>query len=154
MFDGTWNCAEDRDGGVPVPTNVVRMFNAVEDLDAENNPQLKYYHPGVGTDGGWFKRFWEGGVGAGLDRNVMSAYRWLGDHYEPGDRMFIFGFSRGAFTGRSLGGLISKCGLLDLRNLDEKETWRRVNTVYQVATAKASERVGIKAGSTPAKAGA
>lgn len=129
--DGTWNSEDDRDGGVPVPTNVVRLFNAVEDADATGNPQLKYYHPGVGTDGGWIKRLWDGGVGAGLNRNVMSAYRWLGAHYAPGDRMFIFGFSRGAFTARSLGGMISKCGLLDLRGLPENQAWSRVKSVYQ-----------------------
>ncbi len=129
--DGTWNSPEERAGGVPVPTNVVRLYNALEDVDAHGTPQLKYYHPGVGTSGGWLKRLWAGGVGAGLDRNVMSAYRWLGEHYEPGDRMFILGFSRGAFTARSLGGMISLCGLLDLHGLDEAETWKRVNAVYQ-----------------------
>lgn len=129
--DGTWNSRNDRDGGIPVPTNVVRLYNALADCDAQGTPQLKYYHPGVGTDGGLLKRMWDGGVGAGLGRNVASAYRWLGAHFEQGDRMYLFGFSRGAFTARSLGGMISKCGLLDLRGLDEAETWKRVNTVYQ-----------------------
>lgn len=129
--DGTWNSAEDRKGGVPVPTNVVRLYNALEDFDASGNPQLKYYHPGVGTEGGLIKRMWEGGVGAGLDRNVMSAYRWLATHYEQRDRMFLFGFSRGAFTARSLSGMISRCGLLNLRQLDDKTAWGRVHAIYK-----------------------
>ena len=135
--DGTWNSPEDREGGVPVPTNVVRLYNALNDFDDDGNLQQKYYHPGVGTEGGWIKRMWEGGVGAGLDQNVMSAYRWLGANYEPGDRMFIFGFSRGAFTARSLGGMISKCGLLDLRGLDDKTTWNRVQAIYRKCYRKA-----------------
>jgi uncharacterized protein (DUF2235 family) len=50
--------------------------------------------------------------GYGLDRNVQAAYRWLIETYTPGDDVFVFGFSRGAFTARSLTGLIARCGLL------------------------------------------
>ncbi|MDD5330280.1 MAG: DUF2235 domain-containing protein [Sulfuricella sp.] len=129
--DGTWNAPEDMKSGVPVPTNVVRLYNALADADAQGNPQIGYYHPGVGTEGGPLKRLWEGGVGAGLDRNIMSAYRWLAAHYRTGDRLFLFGFSRGAFTVRSLGGMMSVCGLLDLSGLDDGETWRRVEAAYR-----------------------
>jgi len=50
--------------------------------------------------------------GWGLDKEGLQAYEWLSETYEPDDRIYIFGFSRGAFTARSLAGLISKCGLL------------------------------------------
>jgi hypothetical protein len=54
--------------------------------------------------GGWW--------GIGINENIIDAYQWLIENYDPGDEIFIFGFSRGAYTARSLSGLISKCGLL------------------------------------------
>src|SRR5262249_19546806 len=53
-----------------------------------------------------------GMFGYGLNDEIIRAYEWLIDRYNPGDTLFIFGFSRGAYTARSLSGLISKCGLL------------------------------------------
>jgi hypothetical protein len=61
----------------------------------------------------------------------MSAYRWLGTHYSVGDKIFLFGFSRGAYTVRSLGGLIAKCGLIDLSaRTTPDEVWKRVGEVF------------------------
>lgn len=128
--DGTWNTPDQREGGVPTPTNVVRFYNAVADADAQGNAQLKYYHPGVGTDDNWWDRLAGGGVGVGLGRNVMSGYRWLAGQYVRGDRIYVLGFSRGAYTVRSLAGMISSCGLLDVRGLADSELWRRVNRAY------------------------
>ena len=62
------------DAGVPAPTNVVKIFNALAATDANNVEQKKYYHPGVGTDGTWWERPAGGGVGEGLDKNIKSAY--------------------------------------------------------------------------------
>lgn len=129
--DGTWNTPEDEQGGVPVPTNVVRIYNALAEVDSSGQAQRKYYHPGVGTDGGWWQRLIGGGLGVGLDGNIMSAYRWLGANYKKNDRIFLFGFSRGAFTVRSLAGMISECGLLDLSGQDDTEAWSRVEKAYQ-----------------------
>jgi hypothetical protein len=128
--DGTWNTPDERDGGVPVPTNVVRIYNAVADRDKNGVVQTKYYHPGVGTGGSWWDKAIGGGTGRGLDRNIMSAYRELCDQYEPGADIFLFGFSRGAYTVRSLGGLITCCGLLDPRGLKEPEIWSRINRMF------------------------
>lgn len=72
--------------------------------------QMKFYDEGVGTK--WFDRLSGGAFGYGLSDNVRSGYRWLMEHYNPGDEIFIFGFSRGAFTARSLAGVIARCGLL------------------------------------------
>src|SRR5438477_12874727 len=69
-----------------------------------------YYNPGVGTQFG--SRLRGGMFGYGLDQVVIDAYEWLIDHYEDGDEIFIFGFSRGAYSARSLAGLVAKCGLL------------------------------------------
>ncbi len=128
--DGTWNTPDQSDGGVPTPTNVVRFYNAAADVDKEGNPQLKYYHPGVGSDGNWWKKLKGGGVGIGLGRNVMSGYRWLAGQYQRGDRIYVVGFSRGAYTVRSLAGMIGACGLLDLTDLTDNQLWQRVNRAY------------------------
>lgn len=137
--DGTWNTPDERDGGVPAPTNVVRLYNAVANVDSTGVPQHKYYHPGVGTDGSWWDKVIGGGTGRGLDRNIMSAYRELCDHYETDDRIFLFGFSRGAYTVRSLGGLISCCGLLKTADLSESQAWERIEQIFQRGYRRKSE---------------
>lgn len=129
--DGTWNTAEQRHDGVPVPTNVVRLYNSLA-VDADGVEQLKYYHPGVGTEAGLWDRVMGGATGAGLDRNIMSAYHWLCRNYVSEDRVYLFGFSRGAYTVRSLAGLVSLAGLLDLDGVESPdEAWKRVERVFQ-----------------------
>jgi len=102
----------------PENTNVVRLVQVVEH-DAQ--AQLVYYDPGVGTlpEPGLWNRLaarisilWGLAFGAGLERNVEEAYSFLMDFYEPGDRVFLFGFSRGAYTARVLAGLLHQLGLL------------------------------------------
>ena len=128
--DGTWNTPDQLDQGVPAPTNVAKLFNCVSDRTSDGGEQIKYYHPGVGTNGGWWERAIGGGTGNGLDMNIMSAYRKLSDTYEANDAIYLFGFSRGAYTVRSLCGALARCGLLDLRGLKESEAWSRVQTVF------------------------
>lgn len=144
--DGTWNTAEQEQAGVPIPTNVVRLYNAVAPTNGNGIEQIKYYHPGVGTEGGWWERLAGGAIGIGLDKNIMSAYRWLGTAYQAGDNIHLFGFSRGAFTVRSLAGMIAKCGLLDLRGVADDEVWRRVADAYhegyRVKAAKRADWAG------------
>jgi len=129
--DGTWNTPDDHDGGVPTPTNVVRTYNAIARTAAADNEQLRYYHPGVGTDGTWWDKLVGGGTGHGLDRNIMSAYRWLCDRYSAGDKIYLFGFSRGAYTVRSLAGMIGRCGLLKTSGLAEGDLWQRIERLFQ-----------------------
>lgn len=132
-FDGTWNtpgekfkglaALHQRFGGLPkdrakleaglqgngaglVETNVCRMFRATR----RGPSQLKWYDGGVGTE--WFNRLRGGAFGVGLSRNIREGYKFLSDTYEDGDDIFIFGFSRGAYTARSLVGMIRNCGLL------------------------------------------
>ena len=96
-------------------TNVVETYALVE----KDRDQVAWYDPGVGT-GGWEYNEEKGGLramgdqvtGHGLQRNVEDAYRRLMQCYEGGDRVYLFGFSRGAFTVRSLAGMLHKCGLL------------------------------------------
>ncbi len=129
--DGTWNTPEQRENDIPVPTNVVKIFNCLSKKDSEGADQLRYYHPGVGADGTWWEKLAGGAFGVGLSKNIRSAYKWLCCNYTPGDRIFLFGFSRGAYTVRSLAGMIGRCGLLDLEGLDDEELWSRVKTAYE-----------------------
>lgn len=103
FLDGTWNTAKD-------DTNVWRM----KSLCASDPNQVCYYSVGVGAGVGIsFGQHILGGMfGRGIDKEVLQAYKWLVENYNHGDQIYIFGFSRGAFTARSLSGLISKCGLL------------------------------------------
>ena len=105
-------------------TNVVETYV----LAAKNDRQVTYYDPGVGT-GGWeyheedgtLRSLSDQATGYGLQKNVEDAYRYLMGHYEDGDAVYLFGFSRGAFTVRALAGILYKCGLLgaDAGNLVE-----------------------------------
>lgn len=129
--DGTWNNPSQEDNGIPAPTNVFKLYNALADHDSAHAvEQRKYYHPGVGGEGGLLNSILGGAVGAGISRHICSAYHWLGCNYEEGDQIYLFGFSRGAFTARSLGGFLGR-GLLDLHDLSPKESWLRVHCAYE-----------------------
>jgi uncharacterized protein (DUF2235 family) len=108
FFDGTWN-EPGSDEETSGDTNVLRMFKAVQ-FQHNGRPQLAEYFAGVGTR--WYERVTGGAFGFGLDRTIREGYRWLLHHYEPGDDVYMFGFSRGAYTARSLVGLIRNAGLL------------------------------------------
>ena len=108
--DGTWNTPDEQDNGKPSPTNVVKTARTVADRDSGGFRQLVYYIEGVGTR--WFDHLRGGAFGYGLSANIRQAYRYLVRHYQPGDEIFLFGFSRGAYTARSTAGLIRNCGLL------------------------------------------
>ena len=105
-------------------TNVVQTY----EIAIKDGNQVVYYDPGVGT-GGWeyeedtftLKSKADLATGKGLQKNVVDAYIFLMNSYEAGDKVYLFGFSRGAFTVRSLGGMLYKCGLLktDHHNLVE-----------------------------------
>src|SRR3954467_15330714 len=98
FLDGTWNSVNNN-------TNVWRMRALCAAKSEDGKPQLVYYSVGVnGFLGGVF--------GQGLDDNIRLAYEWLIENYNDGDEIFIFGFSRGAFTARSLAGLVAIDGIL------------------------------------------
>jgi len=115
-LDGTAN--EYNDG---YATNVVIMDKSISE-DDNGIKQLKYYHPGVGTKMG--EAFRGGAFGYGLLDNIMDSYKDLCENYELGDEIYIFGFSRGAFTARSLAGLIGCCGIIDTKYLSELDKVR------------------------------
>lgn len=98
--DGTWDSATN-------DTNVYKMFKASQ-LTSE---QLALYDDGVGSDGTLIERLFGGAFGAGLFQKVKDGYTRIAHVYEEGDDVFIFGFSRGAYTARSLAGMVATCGL-------------------------------------------
>lgn len=108
--DGTWNSADQSSNGTPCPTNIVRIAYRIAKRK-DDLQQILYYSQGVGT-GNSLDRFTGGAFGRGVDDNIFDAYRFLVANYEPDDQIFLFGFSRGAFTARSIGGMIRKCGIL------------------------------------------
>ena len=118
--DGTGNR-----GGKTRGTNVWRIFNAV---DRHNGPtrQITFYDDGVGTQDWRWVRLLAGAFGWGLSRNIREAYAFLAMNYEPGDRIYLFGFSRGAYTVRSLAGMIGRCGLISREALIKAGRRRRV----------------------------
>lgn len=110
--DGTGNTAIKGRG-----TNVFKLYEAV-DQTGRARPgttlQVAIYHDGVGTEQWKWYRLLTGATGLGLSRNIKQLYGELARVYAPGDKIFLFGFSRGAFTVRTLAGLIHACGILDL----------------------------------------
>src|ERR1043166_4995570 len=103
--DGTGNTAIKGRG-----TNVFKLFEAVDLNSHRTDPaldaQLAFYDDGVGSQGNVLLKAIGGAAGYGLARNVKKLYRELSRVYDPGDRIFLFGFSRGAFTVRTLAGMI------------------------------------------------
>ena len=107
LSDGTGNSAAKLN-----KTSVWELYQA---LDLGDDDQLAIYDDGVGTSGFRPLQLLGGAFGWGLSRNVRDLYEFLCRHYRPGDHIYIFGFSRGAFTARTLAGLIGRCGILDPR---------------------------------------
>lgn len=116
--DGTWNTPDEQKEGRPCQTNVVKLADALTETSADNTKQQLYYDVGVGAEGGFIKQVFDGATGTGISHNILQAYWFLSQNYEPGDELFFFGFSRGAFTVRSLAGLIRNSGILEMKYKD------------------------------------
>ena len=102
--DGTWQSPESAQA-----THILRLARGIAPQHDHGHKQVVYYDWGIGTEG---NRFRGGITGQGLDKNILDGYRFLVHNYHPGDRLYFFGFSRGAYTVRSLAGLIRHCGIL------------------------------------------
>lgn len=118
LCDGTWNRADSA-----TPTNVVQLAQALAPTDDQGRAQVPVYIRGVGTGAGVtalsrsLDRVLGGAFGWGLLENIEEAYRHLVFLYEPGDELYIFGFSRGAYTARSLTGFLRSTGIVDRSGL-------------------------------------
>ena len=100
-FDGTWQAPLNN-------TNITQLFHAI----IQSSDQVAYYDDGVGADATGLNRVIEGAFGQGLLQKITDGYTKIAHVCEPGDEIFLFGFSRGAYTARSIAGVIINCGLL------------------------------------------
>jgi uncharacterized protein (DUF2235 family) len=139
--DGTWNKPEQEHQGAPSSTNVAKLAALVEPRDLLGHEQVTYYHKGVGTGRGALRRLFEGAFGAGLSENIADCYLFIANNYRPGDELFLMGFSRGAYTVRSLAGLIRNSGILRQQHLGR---YRQAYDLYRDRT-RASLPRGVQA---------
>ena len=111
-FDGTWNRPDDAATSEEerVESNARRFWQSVARTGRDGVAQEAWYNQGVGT--AWFNRVTGGAFGSGLDAHIIEGYRHLAETYEDGDEIYILGFSGGAYTARSLVGMIRNCGLV------------------------------------------
>ena len=112
--DGTWNVRDqiDKRSGRRHPTNVTKLARAIRPQTSDGTYQIVYYHEGVGTNGP-LDSVTGGAFGKGMEENIRNFYRFIVYNYEQGDEIYLFGFSRGAFTVRSLAGFMNMIGLIE-----------------------------------------
>ncbi|MDO9378061.1 MAG: DUF2235 domain-containing protein [Nocardioidaceae bacterium] len=135
-FDGTWKGPTDDD-----LSNVEKIARTVESREGRTDVQQSViYVGGVGSDFYRTNRLLGGLWGFGLFSNLVIGYRWLALNYEPGDDVFVIGFSRGAFTARSLAGIVDRVGLLTRRALVDGFLPDAVRLYRELRTAGADAR--------------
>lgn len=111
LCDGTWQDADTPQRA----TNVLKLARLVSPVAADGTPQITLYHPGLGSGGG-FDAIGAGAFGLGIDREIQSLYRFIVLNHCPGDEIFFFGFSRGAYAVRSCIGMLRNTWLLAREN--------------------------------------
>ena len=131
--DGTGNSGGNRG------TNVWRIFNAVN-RHRTDVKQITFYDDGVGTDSLRWLRALGGAFGWGLSKNLRQLYTFVVMNHQPGDRLYLFGFSRGAFTIRSLGAMISRCGLLEREKFLDLDPGKRERALNRILKAYRSSK--------------
>jgi uncharacterized protein (DUF2235 family) len=110
--DATWqNLATE------YPNNVLKMAQGISQVDDDGVAQIIHYVEGIGSSSDFINKQGSGLFGWGLDGAIQNAYIFLCLNYEPGDAIYLFGFSRGAYTVRSLAGLIYNVGLLNRQHI-------------------------------------
>jgi len=135
--DGTWQSSVS--GKHNLPSNITRMARTIAKagLDKEDNrvwQQIVYYDSGVGTGSlSAFESKRQGATGDGLVVNVLEAYNFVVNNYSPGDKIYCFGFSRGAFTARAVAGMITDLGVIEP---DSMRYFPSLFAAYQKNTSK------------------
>lgn len=108
FFDGTWNKPDVKDE----LTNVVKLYSAVPHRATDGTTQVKHYEIGIATKENYGRlTFAAGAIGIDVPDRIKSGLKFLVENYAAGDEIYIFGFSRGAFEARSLGGILSLTGV-------------------------------------------
>lgn len=120
-----------QEGGKKFNTNVYHLFNMIEDRTSK---QIAFYDRGLGT--GW-RKFTGKAFGAGLPKNICECYEFIFDNYQARDKVYLFGFSRGAFTVRSLSGFINLFGILPK---SRKELIKDAYKIYKIDNEGKRER--------------
>jgi uncharacterized protein (DUF2235 family) len=105
--DGTWNRPEE-DVEKDFPTNVLKLSRAIKP-SANGVQQHVFYDWGLGS---YHNSISAGATGRGIHKNILDGYRYIVQNFAPKDKIYLFGFSRGAYTVRALSGLINNCGIL------------------------------------------
>jgi hypothetical protein len=139
LSDGTGNSSAKL-----FKTNVWRLYQALDLSDPA--VQIAYYDDGVGTSALKPLAVLGGAFGYGLKRNVLDLYTFLCRHYEPGDRIYCFGFSRGAFTIRVLTGVINNQGLVEAETESERrrlaaQAFSEYRKIYRSLYSRLQDRV-------------
>lgn len=135
--DGTWQDLEAR-----YPTNVAKTAQATVAVAEDGWRQIVYYDPGLGTRQikargsiiDFLTRLGGGGLGLGIDNKIQQAYLFLCLNHQPGDEIYLFGFSRGAYTVRSLAGLVYNSGLVQRKYI------RAVPAAYELYRSRAASK--------------
>ncbi|KAF2217434.1 hypothetical protein CERZMDRAFT_80195 [Cercospora zeae-maydis SCOH1-5] len=166
--DGTW---KNSDSGIlngtglswiwrgeeQVSTNVTKIARAIESVDSKGRQQIVLYQAGVGSEGNLIERTVGGALGLGLAANIREAYSFIANNHLPGDEIYLIGFSRGAFTARSVGGLICDLGILNTDGLDHLvdvfEDWENCGAEnYKTLLGKDEPTFAMKTGTEDTKA--
>lgn len=158
LLDGTNNTLT---GGV-MDTNVLKLHEHLADRD--DRTQILYYDPGVGSPdampstgiflepiGRWWQRVYGLAYGRGIYENIRDGYLFLMRHWRPGDEIWLFGFSRGAFTARSISGMVHLFGILDAQYESMLPTLLRVYFSKQISKVQRSLVAGEREADQKAK---
>lgn len=125
--DGTWNEPDQN------PTNVIKIAHHLAPVDKYGTQQVVFYDQGVGTGGG-VDKFIGGATGKGIEKNVLDGYRFIIHNYDEKDEIYLFGFSRGAYTARAIAGMINAIGILP------KDLWEQLPAAYQYYRTEPKQR--------------
>jgi uncharacterized protein (DUF2235 family) len=118
--DGTW-CKPEEDLQKDFPTNVLKVARAITPSIGDTKQHV-FYDWGLGS---YHNEISAGATGNGIHKNILDGYRYIVQNYNPGDKIFLFGFSRGAYTVRALSGLINNCGIVQRKHANLiNEAWK------------------------------
>ncbi|KJA29446.1 hypothetical protein HYPSUDRAFT_196803 [Hypholoma sublateritium FD-334 SS-4] len=125
LCDGTWeNGVDDPALQKATYTNVMRLARALHHEDHRPKgdapvTQVVYYQSGVGSADNLYSKYVEGATGDSLPHKVEEAYAFISQNFNPGDEIYLFGFSRGAYTARMIATLIGEIGILTRSDMDK-----------------------------------
>lgn len=127
FIDGTWQTDEQEE-----PTNITKLYRALDTHAPDGKTQLKFYYDGIGTRGGWLRQIFQGAFAHDLESLVKQAYKDIALNYTPGDKINLYGFSRGATAARMLAGLIDHAGFLNMNKIPDKDLDKVIDEAWDL----------------------